>query len=161
MGYHNPRSTLPQTQAAYWLAAAVIAAALFGTVPAVLDVIEYVRFADAPGARFVARWSLVLFLIGLIQVAYGIYLFLIPDRMGVWVVTLVQRGVAGIYAMGMAIALIANADGRVAGPSGLQLNDALDGGKAALWSLCMVSVSTILAFFAGRLSFYLWRVELL
>jgi hypothetical protein len=63
--------------------------------------------------------------------------------------------------MGLAIALIAKADGWLAGPNGLQLNDGLAGGRAALWCLCMVSVCTILAFFAGRLSFHWWRVELL
>jgi len=151
----------PQVRAAYALAAATIAAALFGVTPAVLEVVEYVRFSDAPGATFVARWALVLLLLGLVQGAYGVYLLLTPDRISVWVVTMVLLGVAAVYAMGLAIAVVANADGWVAGNSGLQLGDELPGGRAALWCLCMVSVCTILAFFAGRLGFRWWHVEML
>jgi hypothetical protein len=43
----------------------------------------------------------------------------------------------------------------------LQLADKLAGNKAALWCLAMVSVSTILAFFAGRLSARWHKAELL
>ena len=35
------------------------------------------------------------------------------------------------------------------------------GGKAALWCLCMVSLSTILAFFAGRQSTAWYRAEMM
>jgi hypothetical protein len=151
----------PQVRAACALAAATICAALFGVTPAVLEIIEYVRFSDAPGATFVARWALVLLFLGQVQVAYGLYLLLTPDRISVWIVTVVLLGIASVYAMGLAIAVVANANGGIAGTSGLQLSEELPGGRAALWCLCMVSVCTILAFFAGRLSFHWRRVEML
>jgi hypothetical protein len=47
------------------------------------------------------------------------------------------------------------------GEHGLQLADKLASGKAALWCLCMVSLSTILAFFSGRLSTRWHKAEML
>jgi len=150
----------PHRSAVYLLAAGTIGAALFSLVPAIGEVIEYIRFLDAPGSLFVARWALLLLLIGGLQVAYGTYLIQVPHWSTVWIVTLMLLSIAGLYAMGLAIVLIADPGGWLVGRDGLQLADKLAGGKAALWCLCMVSLSTILAFFAGRLSFQWRRAEM-
>src|SRR5262245_27165389 len=94
-----------------WLVAAIIGAALFGSAPAMWDVIETVRFRDAPGSAFVARWALVMSLLGSVQLAYGVYLIQLPDWTSVWIVTLMLLTVAGLYAMGLAVVLIANPAG--------------------------------------------------
>ena len=65
--------------ALYCLAAAVIGAGVFGMIPGLREVVEYVRFSDAPGVIFVARWALLLLFIGAIQIAYGVYLIPLPD----------------------------------------------------------------------------------
>jgi hypothetical protein len=150
-----------QPQSAIWLALATIAAALFAAAPAILDVVDYVRFSDAPGAAFVARWALMVLLLGSLQAAYGLYVILCPDWAAVWSVTVALLAHAGIYAMALGLILISSAGGTLLGQHGLQLTDRLAGGKAALWCICIVSLSTILAFLAGRLSFACRRADLL
>jgi hypothetical protein len=147
-----------RTLAVYWLAAALVAAALFSVAPAVWDVIEFLQIAES---AFVARWALVLFFFGVVQLAYAVYLFQLPDWATVWVVTVFSLATAAIYAGVLGLVLLSPADGFLVGPQGLQLADKLAGGKAALWCVCMVSVSTILAFFAGKLSTRWRQAELL
>jgi hypothetical protein len=137
-----------RTLAAYQLAAALAAAALFSIVPAVWDVVEFLQVAES---QFVARWALVLFFLGVVQLAYAVYLFQLPDWTTVWVVTLLSLALAATYAAVLGLVLLSPADGFLIGNHGLQLADKLAGGKAALWCLCMISLTTILAFFAGRL----------
>ncbi len=144
-----------RTLAVYQLAAALVVAALFSVAPAVWDLVEYIRI-DEFDAPFVARWALVLFFVGIVQLAYAVFLFQLPDWASVWVVTLFQLALAAAYAAVLGIVLMSDTGGLLVGPQGLQLADKLAGGQAALWCLCMVSVATILAFFAGRMSVR-WR----
>lgn len=135
----------------YQLTAAVVAAALFSMVPAIWDVVEYVQIVES---QFVARWALVLLFLGIVQLAYAVYLFQLPDWASVWVVTLQSLALAGLYAAVLGLVLISREEGFFV--RALQLHDKLAGGKAVLWCLCMVCVWTIMAFFAGRLSVR-WR----
>ena len=137
--------------AAYVLAGVLAVAALFSMAPAAWDVAEYIQF---PETAFVARWALVLFFLGIVQMAYAVYLFQLPDWTSVWVVTIYSLLSAGIYAALLGLVVISREDGVIV--SGLQLADKLAGGKAALWCLSMISLSVILAFFSGRLSLH-WR----
>lgn len=146
--------------AANWLSAALVAAGLFAMAPAVWDVAEYVHYLGAVNAPAVARWALMVLLLGVVQLAYAVYLFQLPDWTSVWAVTLYSLAAAGAYAMTLGVVLTADAEDWLVGPQGLQLADKLAGGRAALWCLAMVSVSTILAFFAGRLSVQWRRAEL-
>ena len=147
--------------AVYSLALGVVAAALFGIAPAVWDVVEFVRYYDLVDSPHVARWALVLLLLGVVQIAYAVFLFQLPDWTSVWVVTLYSLGLAGLYALMLGLVLISREDGLLVGPHGLQLADKVAGGQAALWCLAMTSVSTIIAFFAGRLSVQWRRTETL
>lgn len=131
----------------YQLTAAVVAAAVFSMVPAIWDVVEYVQIVES---QFVARWALVLLFLGIVQLAYAVYLFQLPDWASVWVVTLQSLLLAGLYAAVLGLVLISREEGFFV--HALQLHDKLAGGKAVLWCLCMVCVWTIMAFFAGRLS---------
>jgi hypothetical protein len=140
--------------AAYQLAGAVILTALFSVAPAIWDVVEYAQF---PEGQFVARWALALFLLGLVQLAYAAFLVQLPDWSSVWVVTVYSLVLAAIYAAVLGLVLLSSEEGLVV--RALQLSDKLAGGKAVLWCLSMVSVSTILAFFAGRLSARWHRTE--
>jgi hypothetical protein len=138
---------------------ATIAAALFAAAPAILDAVDYIRFSDAPGATFVARWALIVLLVSSLQVAYGLYLVFCPDWATVWSLTISLLAHAGIYAMALGLILISGTGGPLLGQHGLQLAGKADGGKAALWCVCIVSLSTILAFLAGRQSFAWRRAE--
>jgi hypothetical protein len=149
----QPKSTV------WCLAAAMIAAALFSTVPAVAGVLEYLQYRDAPDAPFVGRWALAILLVAMVQASYGVLLIQVSDWSAVWVATLSLLAVAAMYAMALGLVLVASPSGWLVGPEGLQLADKLTGGKAALWCLCMVSMLTILAFFAGRLCLQWQRAE--
>jgi hypothetical protein len=142
--------------AVYQLAAAMIAAALFAMIPAVWDVLEYLRIPNSP---FVARWAIVLLMLSLVQIGYSVYLVQIPDWATVWVITLYALAMAAVYAMVFGLTLITSTDGALVGA--LQLHDKVAGGQAALWCLCMASVFTLLAFFAGRISVRWHRTEML
>src|SRR5262245_58983280 len=137
---------------AYWLGGAVIGSALVGIVPAIMEIADYVHYARGPGTMLVARWALLLLLTGLVETAYGIYLIQLPDWTSVRVVTVLLLAIGAMHAMALAVVLVADPGGWLVGNAGLQLADKLSGGKAALWCLCMVSVSTLLAFFAGQLA---------
>jgi hypothetical protein len=137
---------------AYWLGATVIGAALVGIVPAAIEIADYIQYARGPGTIFVARWAFVLLLIGALEAAYGIYLIQLPDWSSARVVTAMLLAPAALYAMALAVVLIADPGGWLLGSAGLQLADRLAGGKAALWCVCMISLSTLIAFFAGRLA---------
>lgn len=154
----SQRADTSRTLAAYQLAAVLAVAALFGVAPAVWDVAEYLQIAESP---FVARWAFVLLFLGVVQLAYAVYLFQLPDWTSVWVVTLFSLVSAAGYAAVLGLVLVSSADAFLIGSQGLQLADKLAGGKAALWCLCMVSLSTLLAFFAGRLSVGWQRAEML
>jgi hypothetical protein len=154
----NLNADAARTLAVYQLAAALVAAALFSVAPAVWDVVEFLQFTGSP---FVARWALMLFFLGVVQLAYAVYLFQLPDWTTVWVVTLFSLLLAAVYAAVLGLVLLSPTDGFLVGNHGLQLADKLAGGKAALWCLCMVSLSTILAFFAGRQSTAWYRAEMM
>ena len=135
----------------FQLAAAVIAAALFSLFPSVWDLID---FLQNPQGAAVGRWAIVIGMLAVVQIAYAIYLIQLPDWTTVWMVTLFALGCAALYAMALGLTVISGKDGSLV--HFLQLSEQVAGGKAPLWCLCMMSVMTLLAFFAGRLSVR-WR----
>jgi hypothetical protein len=143
------------------LACVTIAAALFAAAPAIAEVMDYVRFSDAPGVTFVSHWALLVLWVSLLQAGYGAFLILWPDRAAVWSVTVSLVAHAAIYALTLGVILINGASGVLLVDIGFQPTDKLAGGKAALWCVCMVSLWTLLAFFAGKLALGWRRAELL
>ena len=135
----------------FQLAAAVIAAALFSLFPSMWDLIDYLQ--NLQGAA-VARWAIVVGVLAAVQIAYAIYLIQLPDWTTVWMVTLFALGCAAIYAMALGLTVISGKDGSLV--HFLQLSEQIAAGRAPLWCLCMMSVMTLLAFFAGRISVR-WR----
>lgn len=143
--------TAAQRVTAYVLALALAAAALFGSGPAVWDVLQY---SQAAAGGFVARWALVSLALAGVQIAYAIYFAQLPDWLSGWVVTLVALAVAALYAGMLGVTLFAGPESfliRV-----FDLSDALANGRAAMWCLCMTTIMASLAFFAGRASLR-WR----
>lgn len=129
----------------------MIVAAIFSVFPSAWDLFAY---ASGTSASPLGRWAIVLGMLGVVQVAYAIYLIQLPDWTTVWMVTLFALASAALYAMALGLTIISGEDGWLV--RFLQLHDKVAGGKAALWCLCMMSVMTLLAFFAGRISVR-WR----
>jgi hypothetical protein len=147
-------------QSAYLLAVGMFAAGAFGMLPALWDIADYVRFLAPQANAFVARWALLVLLVSCLQLAYAVYLVQLPDWTSVWVATVFLLTVAGAYAMSLSLVLLASPTGWLLGPRGLQISDRLAGGQAALWCLSMIGISTMLAYFSGRLTRHWQRTEL-
>ena len=137
-----------QQVAAWILSLALAAAALFGAAPAIWDLIQYAQAAEP---TIVPRWALALIAIGIVQIAYAVYLAQLPDWTSGWIVTLVSLALAALYAGMLGITLIAGAESSLV--RGLDLGEVVPTGRAAMWCLCMTTILSTLAFFAGRSSF--------
>ena len=135
----------------YYLGIALILTAFFGAIPAIMDIIQHFRTIDSPG---VSRWALALLLASGIQLAYAVYLMQLPDWGTAWVVSLVTLVMATAYAMFLGIAILAKEDNLIIQLLGLAGSGY--GKKAAGWCLIMLSISSLLAYFSGRISVR-WR----
>lgn len=131
----------------YYLGAALILTALFSVIPAVTDIFQNLRALDPPG---VSRWAFALLLASAVQLAYAIYLMQLPDWSTAWVVSLFTLATATGYATLLFIAILAKSDNQVI--QLLELADNVYGKKAAGWCLIMLSISSLLAYFSGRIS---------
>jgi len=131
----------------YYLGAALILTALFSVIPAVTDIFQNLRALDPPG---VSRWAFALLLASAVQLAYAIYLMQLPDWSTAWVVSLFTLATATGYATLLFIAILAKPDNQVI--QLLELADNVYGKKAAGWCLIMLSISSLLAYFSGRIS---------
>jgi hypothetical protein len=129
----------------YQLGAILILAAVFGAVPAVLDVIAHFQAIESPG---VSRWAWALLLASVIQLAYAVYLFQLPDWSSVWTVSIVLLVFATAYAMLLGLLMLADNQSQVV--QFLELADARAGHKATGWCLIMLSICSLLAYFCGR-----------
>lgn len=127
------------------IALGLLVTALFSSAPGLWDFVDYLR---NPEEMFVARWALVLLVLGTLQAAYATYLWQLADWTSLWVVTLLSLAIASGFAMMLGIVLVAGEESQLIGA--LQLQDRLIGNKAHLWCLCMIAVYTVVAFFAGR-----------
>ena len=101
------------------------------------DLIEFLRVDDLD-APFVARWALVLLFLGVVQLAYAVYLFHLPDWSTVWVMTMFLLMLAAGYAAMLGMVLISDADGLFVGGIRQRLSDKLAGARprcgACAWS---------------------------
>jgi hypothetical protein len=131
----------------YYLAVFLAAAALFGLVPAGLDVVRHLQAVDSAG---VARWAWMLLLISAIQLAYALYLVQLPDWASVRVVSIVTLSLATGYAMLLGNLLLAERQGQLIRL--LELTGRASQNRAAFWCLIMLSISILLAYFSGRIS---------
>jgi hypothetical protein len=131
----------------YYLAGFLAAAAVFGVVPAVLDVVQHVGTVDSAG---VARWAWILLLVGGVQCAYAVYLAQLPDWASVRVISIVTLALASGYAMLLGNLLLAGRQGQLL--RFLELTEPGGGNRAALWCLMMLGITILLAYFSGRIS---------
>ena len=123
-------------------------------VPGGLDIVDHFRFIDdSPG---VSRWAFLILMLGIVQVAYAVYIAQLPDWSSVWVLALVSLTLASAYAMILAVVLLSATDNGVI--AWLHLDQA-PRAKAARWCFMMLSLTSLLAYFAGRFSVRWHRIE--
>lgn len=135
----------------YQFGVALILAALFGAVPAVMDIVDHFRTVDSSG---VSRWAHVLLLVSGVQLAYAVYLMQLPDWSTVRVVSVLTLVLATVYAMLLGITILASEKSQII--QFLELGDKLYGNKAAGWCVILLGISILLAYFGGRISMR-WR----
>jgi hypothetical protein len=149
----TPQALRDARRGARLLATATIAAAAFGAWPAVWEIASIIRYAESPIPVFFPRWAALLLLLAAMQVAYALLLFQVPDWTSIRVITFMLLAVAVMYAIGLGMAVMADA---VNWSRSLVFSGDLPATTVALWCTCMASVTALLAFFGGRLSSY-WR----
>jgi hypothetical protein len=131
----------------YQLGVSLALAALFGAVPAVLDMVAHVQAVESAG---ISRWAWVLLLTSGIQLAYAVYLVQLPDWSSVWTVSIVMLAFATAYAMLLGLLMLADNQSQLV--RFLELTDARASHKAPGWCLIMLSICSLLAYFCGRIS---------
>lgn len=139
----NPRNV----SASQWLALGIVAVAIVGMIPAMLDIAAHFRVIDSPG---VAVWAYLSLWIALIEISYAVYLVQLPDWSSLWVATWVTLVISVVYAMLLGFTYMSRADGWIA--RALDLSEHLAGGRAAGWCFIMLCLSSLLSYLSGRLS---------
>ena len=147
-GWEHPADRLV---AVYLLGLVLLALALFGMVPAAMNVADVL---SGSAADRVSRWSYVLLLAGLLQLGYAAYLVTVPDWSSVWMATLLTLLLAGLYALMLAVTLLGGADHSLV--INLDLADQMPPpgrrfGKASAWCFAMLGLTCLFAYFGGRL----------
>jgi len=130
-----------------WLACALALIALFGLIPAGLDMAAYFQSETSTG---LSRWASTLLLVGALQLAYAAYLVQLPDWSSVWVVTVLSLLVAGGYAAMCGLTFLASEQSHFV--QMLELADRLRGGKASGWCLIMLLLTSLLSYFSARIA---------
>lgn len=129
-----------------YFCAGIIGLAMIGVLPIVFSLLQ----SRAPATTFeIQRWAYVLVLIGVLQLAYAVYLVQIPDWSSVWIISIATLLLATAYATVMGIRLLAG-DGN---PVILffDLHDNLfSSGQEAGWCFIMLLLTGAFSFLAGR-----------
>jgi hypothetical protein len=133
VGYQADRGHVETVR---WLAGVLGVLVLIGAAPA----LGYLNLATAPG------WARVILLIALLQLAYLVWMAVVPDWSTLWVAMLVFAAVAAFCALGAAVAVATPAD-RVL-PLGL---DAVRQ-KMARWCGAAVLLNMLATYVCGRTS---------
>ena len=89
-----------------------------------------------------------LLLVGVVQLAYVIYVVQMPDWSSVMVVTVVSLVTATSYAALLSFTVLAPADSEVIAL--LDLTDVLADGRASGWCFIMLCIASLLSYFSGR-----------
>lgn len=124
---------------------------LFGAVPAVLEIVDYVQ---SDQTFPIARWAWLALMIAVVQIGYAVYAVQLPDWSTAWVVTLTGAALGAVYAALFGLTLVAGEDSRIIAL--LELEDQLPDGRATRWCFVMLGMLGLYAYFAGR-SAARWR----
>lgn len=145
---HEPsRTTADRTvRHARWCAGSLGLLAAVTLVPAAADWLDQWRHG---GAAVNASWVYVCCWLALIQAAYGLYLYQVPDRSSLQVATWLAVLLAGGYAL-MATMTGLDRTGKSELVQLLDLRAHVASGRAMLWSLLMLGLTSLVAFALGQ-----------
>ncbi|MFP6672294.1 MAG: hypothetical protein VB857_12845 [Pirellulaceae bacterium] len=154
---YAPRSKERST--VHWLATIFFLLALFGMGPALLRLINWSHYwfndlEDPPG---IYCWTCLLLIAGIVQLAYAIYLYQLPDWSTVWVIALVSLFVTTAYTVMLVIELQADLMNPVLVLLELH-QEKVSMGKQAAWCFCVLLVNGTFTYFAGRYGIR-WKQE--
>jgi len=128
--------------AAYNISIAMALLGLFSMIPGILEIVDFFQHEE-----FVppARWAYAAIFFGVMQLGYAGYVAQLPDWSSIWVVAMLSLGLTTLYAVAVAICMLGN-DGLLAV---LQI-EAASRNRAVLWCFGMLSLTSLLTYFAGR-----------
>jgi hypothetical protein len=123
---------------------ALAALALFSTTPAVW---EAIAVWQNPAAPPLPPWVLGIFALGVVQLAYAVYLAQLPDWSALWATTLAMLGLAALYALLLGTTLMAREENILAEMLGFA--EKLPGNRAAMWCFVMLCFTGVATYFLG------------
>ena len=126
-----------RVQTVYFLAVALAMISIFSVLPA----LPHLNLVQAPG------WARIMLLLAALQLAYIVWIVLLPDWSTVWVGMLVFSIVGSIYAVAMAVVLFTPQQ------SPLLLGLDADTRRTAIgWCCAVVLLTTLASYICGRIS---------
>lgn len=138
----TPENRWAAMQLAFWLGAL----GLFSAAPGLLEI----GFRIQHGSFATPRWALLLLAIGFLQFAYAVYLAQLPDWSSVWVVAIAALAMSTLHAVLLAGTLFGGQQSGLVGL--LELHDQLANGRASGWAFILLALTSLLAYFAGRMA---------
>ena len=129
----------------YQLGTATILAALFGTLPAALEIARCCQDGDVSG---MPNWAWLLILASGVQVAFAVFAMQVPDWGTVRVLSVFGLGLSAIYAMALGVTLLGDPSNdlvRLLGLSARVRQPSVRG-----WCLILLCASLLLAYASGR-----------
>jgi hypothetical protein len=140
--------------AARWLALAVLLAGAILSAPAWPELIAAIRLEDLSS---LPRWSSLLLAVALLQVAYALYWYLLPDVGSSWIVTwfCLITATAGAVLLGFAYAAPQDSPWI----HRLELGEGESRSAIVGWCFLMVAFNGVLAYLGGRHSARWSRAE--
>ncbi|MGE0759623.1 MAG: hypothetical protein AB7O38_21580, partial [Pirellulaceae bacterium] len=104
-----------------------------------------------------AMWMMLSFLVSVLQLAYAVYVWQLPDWSSAWVVAVFLLGMTVCDAMVLGMSYASRTDSWFV--EQLQVADQLRRGQVSGWSFIMMCVSSMLSYFSFRASVR-WRQAL-
>lgn len=115
-------------------------------IPAVVTIYQNSQLDEPVNLH---HWVYLLLMVGILQSAYALYLWQLPDFSSLWVVSLLALAVATLHAFLLAIRILADENHSII--ARLQLNlETLSPGKQAGWCLVILILFGTYCYFAGR-----------
>ena len=142
----------PQNLSVFLLALAAVIVAMLSIVPAVMDHLAAAQEGGSPD-----RWTYIVLLGAVVQIAVAILVTSIPDWSTQWIGALVTTGFASLYALGLALTMFARQDHVLVRDLGL-LDEAFRN-QAQPWCFFVLCMTLILAFCYGRASLRWYYTE--
>ncbi len=133
LGY---RAEAHHAQSVYWLAGGIVLLAIFHAVPAL-------KFDGLSGGP---DWTRMVLLLAVIEIAFAVWVALVPDWSTVWSTMLMLAGMATLYGVALGLVVVTPRDRELM----LGLEHVRD--QARLWCCAVILVTSLVTYICGRLS---------